>query len=136
MFAKKSNYHSNIPILKNLAAKISRLAVNETWISRDSLEYMYRDSISGAADFFVETDIIYHSPTTPNTSVLITFIVDGLAGEGEEMLTLELVPPAPSALLSFPFGEGVFFNNFMTITITDSDSTYDTITLYIAWLLL
>ena len=61
-----------------------------------------------------------YSPATPNATVAIIFTVDGASGEGDEWLTLELVPPAPSALLTMPSGEGVFFRNLIGLTIQDS----------------
>jgi hypothetical protein len=76
--------------------------------------------ISGMSDFSIETEIMRYSPATPNAMVAIIFTIDGTRGEGNEWLTLELIPPAPSALLSMPSGEGVFFRNLITLTIQDS----------------
>ena len=53
--------------------------------------------------------------------VTYTFIVDGVAREDNESLTLELVPP-PSTLQSMPAGEAVFFMNRLSLTINDADS--------------
>lgn len=61
-----------------------------------------------------------YSPAAPNVTVAIIFTVDGISGEGDEWLTLELVPPAPSSLLTMPSGEGVFFRNLVGLTIEDS----------------
>ena len=75
---------------------------------------------AGMSDFFLETEIIQYSPAAPSATVAISFIVDGITGEGNEWLTLELVPPAPHALLTMPSGEGVFFRNLISLTIEDS----------------
>ena len=65
------------------------------------------------------------SPTAavadPNSTVVIVFLVDEVPEEGEEWLTLELDPPTPSTLLTLPAGEGVFFRNFISLAIKDSD---------------
>ena len=55
------------------------------------------------------------------------FIADGVADEGEEWLTLEPFLPTPSALLTVPSGEGVFFRNVISLTILDSGGKYDII---------
>ena len=51
---------------------------------------------------------------------MFMFTVDGVEGEGDESLSLQLVPP-PSTLLSMPSGEAVFFRNQLSLTIMDSD---------------
>ena len=67
------------------------------------------------------------SPTAavgdPISTAAVVFIVDGVP-EGEESFTLELVLHAPSTLLTLPAGEGVFFRNFISLTIEDSDGMY------------
>ena len=78
----------------------------------------------GTSDFSIETEIVQFSPSAPNAIVAVMFTVDGVIGEGEEWLSLELAPAAPSALLSFPSGEGVFFRNFISFTIVDSDGRW------------
>ena len=66
------------------------------------------------------------SSTTPNTTVPIIFTDDGATENEEESLILELFPPTPSALLTGPSGEGVFFQNSMSLTIINSNGRCNT----------
>ena len=53
--------------------------------------------------------------------VNITFLTDGIPNEGNESLTLYLVP-TPSSVHIMPNGEAVFFRNTLNLTIMDSDT--------------
>ena len=53
-------------------------------------------------------------------SVSFTFLVDGVPREGNETLSLNLVPLA-STLQTMPNGEAVYFLNSMELTIMDAD---------------
>ena len=48
------------------------------------------------------------------------FYIDGIAREGNETLTLHLIPP-PSTIQTMPTGEAVFFENNLELTIMDAD---------------
>ena len=56
--------------------------------------------------------------------VEVFFLADGVAQEGNEGLTLHLLP-TPSTLQTIPIGEAVFFKNAISLTIVDADSKYD-----------
>ena len=53
--------------------------------------------------------------------VNIMFLTDGNTREGNESLTLYLIP-TPSTLRNIPAGEAVFFKNAVNLTIMDADS--------------
>ena len=56
--------------------------------------------------------------------VEVFFLADGVAQEGNEDLTLHLLP-TPSTLQTIPIGEAVFFKNAISLTIVDADSKCD-----------
>lgn len=57
-------------------------------------------------------------------AVEVTFLTDGITQEGNESLTLRLIP-IPSTLQTLPTGEAVFFGNVINLTIMDADSKCD-----------
>ena len=61
---------------------------------------------------------LFRTPTPPD-NVAFTFLVDAIAQEPNEMLSLELVPTVTTTL---PTGDAVFFRNMISMSITDSDS--------------
>ena len=69
----------------------------------------------------METSRILLRPAVGPSTVEIMFLVDGVSQEGDESLTLQLMPTV-STLLTIPIGEAVFFKNTMTLTISDDDS--------------
>jgi hypothetical protein len=52
--------------------------------------------------------------------VVFTFLADEVADEGNESLTLQLVP-TPAALQIMPIVEGVFFKQEIPLIIVDDD---------------
>ena len=76
--------------------------------------------IPGISDISIESEVMRYSLDAPNMTVAVVFTADGTIGEGDEMLTLVLVPLTPSSLLTMPTGEGVFFRNLISLTIEDS----------------
>ena len=60
-------------------------------------------------------------PISDPRVVEVTFLADGVTQEGNESLTLHLIP-TPSTLQTIPTGEAVFFKNAINLTIVDADS--------------
>ena len=79
-------------------------------------EYIY----TGTSDLSLHTEMVLLRTSLNHEVVNFTFLVDGVASEGEESLSLELVPP-PSTLQSMPAGEAVFFRSRLSLTIIDAD---------------
>ena len=61
---------------------------------------------------------LFRTPTPPD-NVAFTFLVDAIAQEPNETLSVELVPTATTTL---PTGDAVFFRNTLNMSIVDSDS--------------
>ena len=71
-------------------------------------------------DLSLHTEMVQLRASSNPEAVKFTLLVDGVASEGEESLSLELVPP-PSTLQSMPAGEAVFFRSSLSLTIIDAD---------------
>ena len=76
------------------------------------------------SDISLETTRIQVQPIGDPKFVVFTFVADEVTEEGNESLTLQLVP-TPATLQTMPIGEGVFFKQEIPLTIMDADRKFD-----------
>ena len=82
-------------------------------------EYIYTDT----SDLLLHTEMVQLRASSNPEAVKFTLLVDGVASESKESLSLQLVPP-PSTLQSMPAGEAVFFKSRLSLTIIDADGEW------------
>ena len=81
------------------------------------IDYNLLSFVGEGFDYTVNTVRAFISSTIPDNTVEVTFRVDDIALEPNEIFTLILdtvVPPIPR--------DGLFFRNIIEMTIVDSDS--------------
>jgi hypothetical protein len=77
------------------------------------------------SDFSLETSRVEVRPAANDpTDIVIKFLIDHIAREDNESLTLQLLP-TPSTLQTIPTGEAVFFKNIIELTIVDADRKFE-----------